>query len=292
MAKGDFVRIFEMSARDGLQNEKRPVATADKIRLIDLLSACGFEKIEATSFVSPKWVPQLADAAAVLAGVHRLPGIAYTALTPNLRGYEGALAAGADEVAIFAAATERFSHANLNCSIAESLERFAAVTEAAERDDMPVRGYVSCAVDCPFEGAVAPSAVAEVSRALFGLGCYEVSLGDTTGQGRPEAVAIMLDAVLGVAPPEKLAGHFHDTAGHALDNIRVALERGLRTFDASVAGLGGCPYAPGAKGNVDTRAAVGLLDRIGYLHGLDEDALAEAARFARSLVTPSVGASE
>jgi hydroxymethylglutaryl-CoA lyase len=289
---GDFVRIFEMSPRDGLQNEARPVATADKIRLVDLLSACGFQKIEVTSFVSPKWVPQLADAAEVFAGIHRLPGIAYAALTPNLRGYEAALAAGADEVAIFAAASESFSRANINCSIAESLSRFAAVMEAARADDMPVRGYVSCAVHCPYEGAVAPGAVAEVTRALFALGCYEVSLGDTTGQGRPEGVAAMLDAVLGEAPPEKLAGHFHDTAGHAVENVRVGLGRGLRSFDASVAGLGGCPYAPGAKGNVDTRAVVGLLDRAGYTHGLDEEALAEAARFARSLVTSAVGASE
>src|SRR5690242_2536989 len=182
MAKGEFVRIFEMSPRDGLQNEAQPVATADKIRLVDLLSACGFQKIEVTSFVSPKWVPQLADAAAVFAGIHRLPGVAYSALTPNLRGYEAALAAGADEVAIFAAASESFSRANINCSIAESIDRFRPVTALAHEEEMPVRGYVSCVVHCPYEGAVAPGAVAEVTRALFALGCYEVSLGDTTGQ--------------------------------------------------------------------------------------------------------------
>lgn len=278
------VWIVEMAARDGLQNEKRIIATPDKIRLIDLLSACGFEKIEATSFVSPRWVPQLADAAEVMAGITRRPGIAYSALTPNLKGYEAARAARADEVAVFASASEGFSRANINCSIAESLERFRPVIDAAGGDGIPVRGYVSCVVHCPYDGPTPPEKVAEVTGALLAMGCQEVSLGDTTGHARPEEVASMLDAVLAVAGPAELAGHFHDTGGHALDNIGVALEQGLRTFDAAVGGLGGCPYAPGAKGNVDTLAVAAMLADRGHETGLDPQALARAAAFARALV--------
>jgi hydroxymethylglutaryl-CoA lyase len=283
------VRIVEMAARDGLQNEKRTIATADKIRLIDLLSACGFEKIEATSFVSPKWVPQLADAAEVMAGIARRPGVTYSALTPNMKGYEAARAARADEVAVFASASEGFSRANINCSIAESLERFRPVIETAKADGIPVRGYVSCVVHCPYDGPTPAGAVAAVTTALFVMGCHEVSLGDTTGHGRPEEVASMLDIVLDTAEAAALAGHFHDTDGHALDNIRVALEKGLRTFDAAVAGLGGCPYAPGAKGNVDTLAVAAMLAEAGHETGLDPETLAHAATFARALVGVEAG---
>ncbi|WGF88694.1 hydroxymethylglutaryl-CoA lyase [Marinivivus vitaminiproducens] len=279
--------IVEMAPRDGLQNEQRPIPTADKVRLVDLLSACGFERIETTSFVSPKWVPQLADAARVMAGIERRPGTAYTVLTPNLRGYEAAKAAGADEVAIFASASEGFSQRNINCSIAESLDRFRPVVEAAYEDGIPVRGYVSCVVVCPYDGPVAPAGVARVADALLTMGCYEVSLGDTTGQGTPETIAAMLDAVLGSAPATKLAGHYHDTNGRALKSIRVSLDRGLHTFDASIAGLGGCPYAPGAKGNVDTLAVAALLEGLGFDTGLDRARLDEAALFARTLRSPS-----
>ncbi len=279
----EHVTIVEMGPRDGLQNEAAMVPTADKIALVDKLSACGFARIEVTSFVSPKWVPQMADAAEVMAGIARMAGVRYTVLTPNFRGFEGALEAGAEEVAVFASASEGFSQANINCSIAESLERFKPVMAAARDAGVPVRGYVSCVTDCPYDGAVAPSAVADVVRRLFVMGCYEVSLGDTIGAGTPETVSAMLDAVLTVAGPEKLAGHFHDTGHRALENIETCLKRGLRVFDAAIAGLGGCPYAPGAKGNVDTEAVVGLVEHLGYKTGLDQAALAEAAGFARGL---------
>ncbi len=277
------ILIFEMGPRDGLQNEGRLIATDDKIRLVNLLSEAGFQKIEVSSFVSPKWVPQLADAAEVFAGIKRRAEGRYTALVPNLRGYEAARAAGADEVAVFAAASESFSRKNINCSIAESFERFAPVLEEAGKDGVPVRGYVSCVTDCPYEGAVAPDAVAGVARGLIDLGCYEVSLGDTIGHGSPDRVAAMLDAVLALVPAGRLAGHFHDTMGRALENISVALAHGLRVFDASVAGLGGCPFAPGAAGNVASEAVAALLTREGFTHGLDLDALTRAAEFARGL---------
>lgn len=279
----DFVTLFEMAPRDGLQNEKAMIATADKIRLVDELTACGFRKIEVTSFVSPKWVPQMADAAEVLAGITRADEVAYTALTPNLRGFEGALAADASEVAIFASASEGFSQKNINCSIAESLERFAPVAEAAKAKGIPVRGYVSCVTDCPYDGATPPESVAQVAKALDDMGCYEVSLGDTIGHGTPETIGAMLDAVLAVLTPDKLAGHYHDTKGNALDNIAVSLDRGLRTFDASAGGLGGCPYAPGAKGNVATESVAAMLAERGFETGLDLARLSEVAQFARSL---------
>ncbi|MFT3689805.1 hydroxymethylglutaryl-CoA lyase [Paenirhodobacter sp.] len=277
------VEIFEMAPRDGLQNEKRLIPTAEKIALVDLLSRAGFRRIEVASFVSPKWVPQMADGADVLAGIRRAPWMRYAALVPNLKGYAGARAAGADEVAIFASASEGFSRANLNCSIAESLNRFAPVAEAARRDGMPLRGYVSVVTDCPYDGPVSPAAVARVAAALRDLGCYEVSLGDTIGQGRPETVAAMLAAVLQELPAARLAGHFHDTAGRALDNIAASLEMGLRVFDASVGGLGGCPYAPGAKGNVATETVAAWLAARGWRTGLDADLLAEAAALAREM---------
>lgn len=281
------VTIVEMAPRDGLQNEKQPIDTASKIELVNLLSDCGLGRIEVTSFVSPKWVPQLADAAAVMAGIERRPGVRYAALTPNMQGFEAALAAGAGEVAIFASASETFSMRNINCSIAESIERFRPVAAASRDHGVPLRGYVSCVVECPYEGPVPPEQVADVAWQLRALGCYEISLGDTIGKGTPEAVDRMLAAVLGELPVAALAGHFHDTSGRALDNIAVALERGLRVFDASAGGLGGCPFAPGAKGNVDTVAVHDYLTERGYATGLDEEKLARAAAFARSLRSAS-----
>lgn len=279
------VEIIEVSPRDGLQNEKTPVSTADKIRLIDMLSGTGLREIEATSFVSPRAVPQMADAAEVMAGITRKPGIKYTALAPNIKGYAAAKAAGVDEVAVFASASEGFSKANINCTIAESLERFRPVTEAAKADGIPVRGYISCVVACPYDGPVAPRDVAMVTAALLDMGCYEVSLGDTIGAGEPKTVLAMLDRVLEVTEPERLAGHFHDTGGTALANIGACLVKGLRRFDASAGGLGGCPYAPGASGNVATEAVVRMLEDHGYATGVDQATLAEAAAFARSLRT-------
>ncbi|MCB2118598.1 MAG: hydroxymethylglutaryl-CoA lyase [Rhodobacteraceae bacterium] len=279
----DFVEIVEMGPRDGLQNEKRLIPTAEKIALVDALGKAGFRRIEVASFVSPKWVPQMADGAAVMAGMTRAPGVRYMALTPNLKGYEAARAARADEVAIFASASEGFSKANLNCTIAESLERFRPVAEAARADGIALRGYVSVVTDCPYDGAVAPVSVARVTAALRDLGCHEVSLGDTIGQGRPERVDAMLAAVLEEMPAEALAGHYHDTAGRALANIEVSLARGLRVFDAAVGGLGGCPYAPGAAGNVATEAVAARLGALGYDTGLDLDRLTEAAAMARAM---------
>lgn len=279
------VTIFEMGPRDGLQNEKAQIATTDKITLVNLLSECGFSKIEVTSFVSPKWVPQMADAAAVLAGINRKSGVVYTALTPNLTGFENAMRADADEVAIFGSASEGFSQANINCTIAQSLERFEPVVRAAQSAGIPVRGYVSCVTDCPYDGPTAPDKVAEVSQALINMGCYEVSLGDTIGAATPQSTAKMLSAVLTVVPAEKLAGHFHDTQARALENIDVSLDMGVRVFDAAVGGLGGCPYAPGAAGNVATEAVVDLMARRGFETGIDMDRLARVGAFAQGLRT-------
>lgn len=279
----DRATIFEVGPRDGLQNEATPISTADKIRLVDALTDCGFSKIEVASFVSPKWVPQMADSAEVLAGIRRSPGVAYAALTPNMRGFEAALAAKASEVAIFASASEGFSRANINCTIAESLERFAPVAEAAREAGLPVRGYVSCVCDCPYDGPVPPAQVAWVSARLRELGCYEVSLGDTIGSGTPETVGAMLEAVAGEVPPERLAGHFHDTGGRAVDNIAASLEAGVRTFDAAVGGLGGCPFAPGAKGNVATEKVVRMLEGQGIATGVDLGRLEQVAEIARGL---------
>ena len=277
------VEIVEVGPRDGLQNEKRIIPVAEKIALIDALSRCGFARIEVASFVSPKWVPQMADSSTVLAGITRAPGVRYAALTPNMKGYEAARAAKADEVAIFASATEGFSKANLNATIAESLDRFRPVAEAAKADGIPLRGYVSVVTDCPYEGPVAPAAVARVAAALRDMGCFEISLGETLGQGRPETVDAMLGSVLGELPAQRLAGHFHDTAGRALDNIDAALARGLRVFDAAVGGLGGCPYAPGAKGNVATERVEAHLSARGFTTGLDPERLAGAAAMAQGM---------
>jgi hydroxymethylglutaryl-CoA lyase len=279
----DRVTIYEVGPRDGLQNEARLIPTPRKIELVDRLSGCGFSHLEVASFVSPKWVPQMADGAAVLAGIARKPGVTYAALVPNLKGYAGARAARAGEVAIFASASETFSQRNINCSIAESLARFAPVAEAAARDGIPLRGYVSCVTDCPFEGAIEPRRVADVAARLFGLGCREVSLGETLGRGTPDSVGRMLRAVLETAAAERLAGHFHDTGGRALENIEVALGLGLRVFDAACGGLGGCPFAPGAEGNVATERVVARLSGLGFETGIDRAGLEAAARFARGL---------
>ena len=277
------VEIFEVGPRDGLQNEKRQIATADKIALVDCLSGAGFRRIEVASFVSPKWVPQMANSADVLAGITRAPGVRYAALTPNLRGFEGALAARADEVAVFGSASEGFSKANINATIKESLARFGPVMEAAKQAGVPVRGYVSCVTDCPYDGAVDPADVARVAESLFGMGCYEVSLGDTIGQATPDSIDAMLRAVCQVVPADRLAGHYHDTSGRALDNIEASLARGLRVFDAAVGGLGGCPYAPGAAGNVATEAVHDRLTALGYQTGLDRAVLNTAADMARAM---------
>ena len=277
------VEIFEVGPRDGLQNEARAILVAEKIALVDCLSRAGFARIECASFVSPKWVPQMAGSAEVLAGITRTPGVRYTALTPNMRGFEDAVAAGADEVAVFGSASEGFSRANINASIAESLERFRPVVEAARAAELPVRGYVSCVTHCPYDGPVAPGAVAELAVALFEMGCTEISLGETLGRATPEEVAPMLRAVLHEIPSDHVAGHFHDTEGRALDNIDVALEQGVRIFDAAVGGLGGCPYAPGAKGNVATEAVRDRVEARGFATGLDAAVLAEAAAMARQM---------
>ena len=274
------VEIVEVGPRDGLQNEPRPIPVAEKIALIDCLSGVGFRRIEAASFVPPKWVPQMAGSADVMAGIQRAPGVIYSALTPNLRGFQDALAAKAGEVAVFGSASEGFSRANINASIAESLERFGPVMAAANKAGVPVRGYVSCVVDCPYDGPVSPGAVAKVTRALLEMSCHEVSLGDTLGQATPERVDAMLREVLGVAEPRQLAGHFHDTSGRAVDNVMVAIDHGLRVFDAAVGGLGGCPYAPGAAGNVATGRLAEALAAAGCDHGLDMGILAEAAAMA------------
>jgi hydroxymethylglutaryl-CoA lyase len=277
------VEIFEMGPRDGLQNEKRQIPTSEKIALVDCLSHAGFKRIEVASFVSPKWVPQMADSADVLAGITRVEGISYAALTPNMRGFEGAVAAKADEIAIFGSASEGFSKANINATIAESLDRFAPVVSAAKDIGLPVRGYVSCVTDCPYDGPTSPEKVAQVAKHLFDAGCYEISLGDTIGQGTPESISAMLKAVLDVIPADKLAGHYHDTAGRALVNIEASLDLGVRVFDAAVGGLGGCPYAPGAKGNVATEAVDARFKALGFETGLDTTVLAQAAEMARTM---------
>ena len=275
--------IFEVGPRDGLQNEARLIPTHEKIALIDLLSSAGFRRIEVASFVPSKWVPQMADSGDVLAGITRVAGVSYAGLTPNLKGYQAARAAKVDEIAIFASASEGFSKANLNASIADSLTRFEAVAQAARADGVAMRGYVSCVTDCPFDGPTPAAEVARVVAALRDMGCYELSLGDTIGRGVPDTVDAMLGAVLNELPADRLAGHFHDTGGRALENIDVSLARGLRVFDAAVGGLGGCPYAPGASGNVATEAVAAHLEERGFDTGLDRDVIARAADMAREM---------
>lgn len=283
----EHVTLVEMSPRDGLQNEATTIPTKDKIRLVDALSKTGLKRIEVTSFVSPKWVPQLADAVDVIGAIERMPGVTYSALTPNLKGFEAALAAGADEVAIFASASEGFSQANINCSIAESLDRFRPVLATASAAGIPVRGYISCVTDCPYDGPTAPASVADLAEKLMALGCFEVSLGDTIGAGTPQSVASMLRAVCAAVPANSLAGHYHDTQGRALENIEVSLDFGLRVFDTSAAGLGGCPFAPGAKGNVATEETASFLHDRGLSTMIDMPALVAAAAFARTLRSAS-----
>ena len=273
------VRMVEVGPRDGLQNEPSPVDTATKIAFVDMLSRSGLPVVEAGSFVSPKWVPQMADSERVLAGIERLPGVSYPVLVPNMKGFEAALAAKADEVAIFGAASESFSRKNINCSIAESLDRFRPVAAAAKAAGVRVRGYVSCVLGCPYEGEVSPAAVTEVSDALFAMGCYEVSLGDTIGTGTPAKAQAMVEAVAARVPRAKLAVHFHDTYGQALANILATLERGIATVDSSVAGLGGCPYAKGASGNVASEDVRYMLGGMGIATGVDLDRLAAAGRY-------------
>lgn len=279
----EFIEIFEVGPRDGLQNEARDIPVADKIALVDCLSQAGFRRIECASFVSPKWVPQMAGSAEVLQGIARASGVSYAALTPNMRGFENAVAARADEIAIFGSASEGFSKANINATIAESLERFRPVVEAARARNLPVRGYVSCVTDCPYDGPTPPENVARVAQALDQMGCYEISLGDTIGQGTPETISAMLKAVIGMIPAGRLAGHYHDTAGRALDNIDASLALGMRVFDAAVGGLGGCPYAPGAAGNVATEAVARHLAELGYETNLDLKKIEAAAVIARAM---------
>ena len=257
------VRIVEVGPRDGLQNEKTLIPTATKIELIERLGAAGLRTIEAGSFVSPKWVPQMADSSDVLAGIQRRPGVDYPVLVPNMKGFEAAKAANVEEIAVFAAASQSFSRRNINCSIEESLDRFAPVIAAARQSNINVRGYVSCVLGCPYEGFIAPSAVAQVALQLASLDCYEVSLGDTTGVGTPVKARAMIEAVAAHLSIERLALHFHDTYGQALANILTCLETGVAVVDSSVAGLGGCPYAQGASGNVATE------DVLFMLHGMD-----------------------
>ena len=262
------IKIVEMGARDGLQSERLPVSLKTKITLIDQLAGCGLIHIEAGSFVRPDRVPQMADTPAVFEGITRKAGVIYSALTPNLKGFEQAVSAGADEVAIFASASEGFSRKNLNCDIATSLIRFAEVTRAAQQAGIPVRGYVSCIAGCPYDGDVSHASVIDVTEKLFDMGCVEVSLGDTIGTGTPGRIRQLLKALLQSIPPHKIAMHMHDTYGQAIANIYVSLEEGIRTFDASVGGIGGCPYAKGATGNVATEDLVYLLDREGFNHGI------------------------
>ena len=283
------VRIVEMGPRDGLQNEPGTVPTAVKLELIDRLADAGLTAIESTAFVSPKWIPQMADHTEVLKGIRRRPGVTYPVLTPNLKGFEAALAAGATEVAIFGAASESFSKKNINCSIAESLERFQPVAEAAAKNNVRVRGYVSCVIGCPYEGDIAPAKVAEVSKALFDMGCYEVSLGDTIGVGTPRKTQAMIEAVAKVVPVHKLAGHYHDTFGQSLANIYASLELGVATFDSSVAGLGGCPYAAGASGNVATEDVLYMLQGLGIETGVDLDKVAATGEWICAILKREPG---
>jgi hydroxymethylglutaryl-CoA lyase len=273
------VRMVEVGPRDGLQNEQALVPTEVKVGLIDRLTGAGLGTIEATSFVSPKWVPQMGDAAQVMAAIRRRPGVRYPVLTPNMQGFEAALAAGCDEVAVFVAASETFSRRNINCSIAESLERARPVAAAARAQQVRVRGYISCVLGCPYEGEIAPERVRDVAAALDAMGCYEISLGDTIGTGTAGKTQRLLATVGEVVTIARLAGHFHDTYGQALANLYAALELGVASFDSSVAGLGGCPYAKGATGNVASEDVLYLLDGLGIETGVDMTRLRRAGQY-------------
>ena len=284
------VKIVEVGPRDGLQNEKQIVPTDIKIELINRLADAGVRVIEATSFVSPKWVPQMGDNAAVMQGISRHPATVYPVLTPNLQGFDAAIQAGATEVAIFAAASESFSRKNINCSIAESLKRFEPVLSVASSLEIKVRGYVSCVVGCPYEGAIAPQQAASVAKTLFAMGCYEVSLGDTIGVGTPNSIQRLIEACTRLIPVGQLAGHYHDTYGMAIANIYASLQMGLATFDTSIAGLGGCPYAKGASGNVASEDVVYLLNGLGIESGIDLAKLATIGDWISSALTRPNGA--
>jgi len=279
------VKIVEVRPRDGLQNEKNLISTQNKITLINMLADAGVKYIESGSFVSHKWVPQMATSTDVFNGISKRPNVKYMALTPNIKGFEAAIAANASEVAIFGAASESFSQKNINCSINESLERFKPVMEAAKKGGIPVRGYVSCVVGCPYEGFIPPEKVADVAETLLQMGCYEVSLGDTIGVGTPASVQQMLDIVIARIPVGKLAVHFHDTYGQALTNIYTALQNGISTIDTSIAGLGGCPYAKGASGNVATEDVIYLLNGLNIITNINLTKLLEASWF----ITEKVG---
>ncbi|TDR56733.1 hydroxymethylglutaryl-CoA lyase [Halomonas ventosae] len=279
------VRLVEVGPRDGLQNEPEPISTTTKLELIERLGAAGIRYIEAASFVSPKWVPQMADHQQVMKNLARRDGVTYAALTPNLKGLEGALECGVEEVAVFGAASEAFSQKNINCSVAESLARFEPVLERAQQAGVRVRGYVSCVLGCPYEGEIAPAKVAEVSKALYEMGCYEVSLGDTIGTGTPLKAKRMIEAVSRDIPMDQLAAHFHDTYGQALANLYAVMEEGIAVVDSSVAGLGGCPYAKGASGNVASEDVVYLLNGLGIETGIDLDALAATGTW----ITETIG---
>ena len=283
------VRIVDVGPRDGLQNEKGEVPTAIKLELIERLADAGIRSVEATAFVSPKWIPQMADHTEVLERIRRRPGVSYPVLTPNLKGFEAAKAAGAAEVAVFGAASEAFSKKNINCSIAESLDRFGVVVEAARKSDIKVRGYISCVVACPYEGEVKPDKVAEVAGALYDMGCYEISLGDTIGAATPGKTQAMIQACLKRIPVEKLAGHYHDTYGQALANIYASMELGVATFDSSVSGLGGCPYAKGASGNVATEDVVYMLHGLGIETGIDLDKVVDTGAWISSILKRDPG---
>ena len=278
------VRLIEVGPRDGLQNEALPISVADKVQLVDALTDAGLGYIEVGSFVSPKWVPQMAGSAEVFAQIRRKPGVVYGALAPNMRGFEDAVAAGVKEVAVFAAASEAFSQRNINCSISESLARFVPLIEAAQQHGISVRGYVSCVLGCPYEGQVSAQQVAQVAKELYAMGCYEVSLGDTIGTGTPTATRTLFEAVTAYIPREKLAGHFHDTYGQALVNIYASLQEGIAVFDSSIAGLGGCPYAKGASGNVATEDVVYMLNGMGIDTGIDIDKLLVAGEHICSVL--------
>jgi hydroxymethylglutaryl-CoA lyase len=279
MSLPKYVKLVEVGPRDGLQNEPTTVPTEVKIELINRLADAGLPVIEATSFVSPQWVPQMADNTAVLTGIRRRPGTCYAVLTPNLKGFEAALAAGAEEMAVFGAASESFSQRNINCSIAESLERFAPVMAAAQEQGIRVRGYVSCVLGCPYEGEVAPAVVAEVAERLYAMGCQEISLGDTIGVGTPDKAQAVIEAVAARVPLAKLAAHFHDTYGQALANLYAVLQLGVAVIDSSVAGLGGCPYARGASGNVASEDVLYLLNGLGVETGVNLHKLIDAGRY-------------
>ena len=273
------VKIVEVGPRDGLQNEATPISADDKINLIEKLADAGVNYIESGSFVSPKWVPQMGTSTEVFEKVNRIEGVTYAALTPNMRGFEAAVAVNADEVAIFGAASQSFSQKNINCSIEESLERFAPIMEAAKKANIKVRGYVSCVLGCPYEGDIEPEQVALVAEKLLAMGCYEISLGDTVGVGNPASVTKMIQAVSARVPVEKLAVHFHDTYGQALTNIYAALQLGVSVVDSAIAGLGGCPYAKGASGNVATEDVVYMLNGLGITTGIDFTKLLQAGWF-------------